>query len=38
MSMAEAERWLAPALGYEPEPPAISGDGAAVEPAEQSAS
>jgi 5-methyltetrahydrofolate--homocysteine methyltransferase len=35
--LAEAERWLAPVLGYEPEL-AFSGDGAAVaEPAEESA-
>jgi 5-methyltetrahydrofolate--homocysteine methyltransferase len=33
ISLVEAERWLAPALGYEPEPPAIAGDGAVVEAA-----
>ena len=32
---AEMERWLAPALGYEPEAPAVSGDGAVSEPAER---
>ena len=32
-ALAEMERWLAPALGYEPEAPATSGDGAASEPA-----
>jgi 5-methyltetrahydrofolate--homocysteine methyltransferase len=36
MPQAEAERWLAPVLGYEPDTPVVSGDGAAVpEPAER---
>ena len=32
MAVDEAERWLGPALGYDPTPPAISGDGSAGEP------
>ena len=34
MEPAEAERWLSPALGYEPPRAPLSGDGAAGEPAE----